>query len=1175
MPSASTPSRSFDRGEPIPGYRTEELLGRGGYGEVWRAIAPGGIAKAVKIVYGDVDTSHADAELRSLARIKDVRHPLLLSIERIEVVDGNLIIVTEMADHSLKDEFLRHRDAHFPGVPQDVLMQYVSDAAEALDFLYSRYSLQHLDVKPENILIVSGRAKVGDFGLVKNLYERSVSLVGGLTPTYAPPELFEGRPTRHSDQYSLAILYAHMLTGVLPFHASNTAQLAALHLRGVPDLSALTKRQRPVIARALSKDPLQRFASCTEMVQALKDSVTANDFAPAIEGAAGSRTRSRAELPQNERAPERGLPAPSRIADPAAAAITRAAGDSSGNPMPRPIVLVGVGGAGTDVLSRVVNRLHERFGESAGWPAVGLLAIDSQPRELNSRFHDRDRDLDHVHLVPIPLKPADSFGSQTASVLKWLGRRWFYNIPRDLTTRGLRPLGRLALLTHGPRVRDAIAAVLSDAASRFHGEAAAGADPAPTPRVLVIGSICGGTGGGALLDLAYALRSELKRRHHSDECVHGILLHASPRSQADRDMARANAYATLNELQHFSRPGGYFPGEPLLGAMPFHGDNATFAGTHLLDLGIAGEPAEHELAAEQAAEFIFDACFAAGGQLLSDAADARNGNAPDAGTALPRSYDVLSLGAGMASAVERAIRLTCRDVIRLWQEGSSPPTEPKHSSRLDQTQIITLVPKRVSAADRRDELAHRKIVECGLDLESLLSDAAEVIRLESGSEPEALVRRLIDECLTATTEAADQATRTNAAIDLIDRFLRGETREGVPTANDNQFFSQLVGRLVGRVRERSNALVDWLRSQVDSADVRINGARRLAAAMEQQFQSMLEASLTTAAALRETALTVGVAATSEQATRPERSRFFGLGPRRRTPEDKFRDVLNAYAEARLHETLYRTVSRVVPSVVSAVATLIEQLDRLSRDFAGLAGSVRDTGTSWTTVADELPTGASPSAAAFQQLLLSQLRLRNIEMALRVDKAIGQQLFDGGHGIRRFLDSETDLQRLLWHPLQEEARRIVLESLDEIKGQLIQLAGSNAAGDESSELATLIAASFRSGAMDDPPGVSYRLLFVPANVDSSRLEDQLRPLAPELQIVRGPKCDITLCTIHTRPRLEHAADEIIAGLDTYRELAGRLQSRIDIAWQGFRDDAGAASGVDHDPSNALPTVPMPP
>ena len=44
--------QTFNIAEPIPGYRIQERIGAGGYGEVWRAEAPGGIAKAIKVVYG-------------------------------------------------------------------------------------------------------------------------------------------------------------------------------------------------------------------------------------------------------------------------------------------------------------------------------------------------------------------------------------------------------------------------------------------------------------------------------------------------------------------------------------------------------------------------------------------------------------------------------------------------------------------------------------------------------------------------------------------------------------------------------------------------------------------------------------------------------------------------------------------------------------------------------------------------------------------------------------------------------------------------------------------------------------------------------------------------------------------------------------------------------------------
>ena len=84
--------------EQLVGYSLVDRIGAGGYGEVWKAEAPGGLAKAVKFVYGYLAEERASRELKALQRIKEVRHPFLLSLERIEIIDGRLVIITELAD---------------------------------------------------------------------------------------------------------------------------------------------------------------------------------------------------------------------------------------------------------------------------------------------------------------------------------------------------------------------------------------------------------------------------------------------------------------------------------------------------------------------------------------------------------------------------------------------------------------------------------------------------------------------------------------------------------------------------------------------------------------------------------------------------------------------------------------------------------------------------------------------------------------------------------------------------------------------------------------------------------------------------------------------------------------------------------------------------------------------
>src|SRR4051812_10205436 len=261
--------------EPIPGYRLIEPLGSGGFGEAWKCEAPGGIFKAIKFVFGnlnspDVDGARADQELQALERVKSIRHPFVLQMDRIEVVGGELVIVMELADKSLHDAYQESLSAGLVGIPRDILLGYIRDAAEALDHMNEKHGLQHLDIKPRNLFLISNRVKVADFGLVKHLERTGISgALGGVTPLYAPPETYSGEISPHSDQYSLAIVYQELLTGQRPFAGKNPRQLAQMHMEGEPDLRSLPEAERPVISRALSKDPEKRFPNCLAFVRAL------------------------------------------------------------------------------------------------------------------------------------------------------------------------------------------------------------------------------------------------------------------------------------------------------------------------------------------------------------------------------------------------------------------------------------------------------------------------------------------------------------------------------------------------------------------------------------------------------------------------------------------------------------------------------------------------------------------------------------------------------------------------------------------------------------------------------------------------------------------------------------------------------------------------------------------
>jgi serine/threonine protein kinase len=260
---------------PLPGYVLLEPLGRGGFGEVWKCEAPGGLHKAVKFVSGDALGVGTDAsgplrqEFEAFQQVKAIRHPFLLSLERVELLDGELVMVMELADRQLGDRYQECRGTGLPGIPRDELLGYLREAAEALDVIGEKYGLQHLDVKPANLFLTAGHVQVGDYGLVSRLDGKGKADNRGLTPRYAAPEVLRGEIHTRSDQYSLALVYFELLTGAFPYNARNVQLMMMQHLSAVPDLTALPEPDRSPVGAALAKRPEERFESCTAFVQAL------------------------------------------------------------------------------------------------------------------------------------------------------------------------------------------------------------------------------------------------------------------------------------------------------------------------------------------------------------------------------------------------------------------------------------------------------------------------------------------------------------------------------------------------------------------------------------------------------------------------------------------------------------------------------------------------------------------------------------------------------------------------------------------------------------------------------------------------------------------------------------------------------------------------------------------
>lgn len=268
---------------PFGHYRLQELIGRGGMGEVYRAYD----TKTDRIVALKVlppsmaaDETFQQRFRRESQAAAGLNDPHVVPIHGFGEIDGRLYLDMRLIEGRNLGTILT--EAGKKPLDTTLAVKIVEQVAMALDAAHAT-GLIHRDIKPSNILVTDHQfVYLIDFGLARSAGDKGLTSAGSTlgTMAYMAPERFEGKPVdQTADIYALACVLYECLTGVRPYPADSLEQQIAGHMnKDVPKPSAVDPRLAAfdeVIAKGMAKTSAKRYRRAGDLADAARRALNA------------------------------------------------------------------------------------------------------------------------------------------------------------------------------------------------------------------------------------------------------------------------------------------------------------------------------------------------------------------------------------------------------------------------------------------------------------------------------------------------------------------------------------------------------------------------------------------------------------------------------------------------------------------------------------------------------------------------------------------------------------------------------------------------------------------------------------------------------------------------------------------------------------------------------------